>query len=170
MAWIDVRKAYDSVDHHWLNEMFTIHRFPKWIARESVVKLTGKWNTKISVRPLQGADTSERIKFSKGFSQPDALCPSLFTLSLNAVAWKLKATEGYRLSKPIKAEITDLLYIDDEDFRSFRGEAGASYEGDQKNNEQCRLTVEREEVCSSTVGGVGWNENWSILKFNAKNF
>ena len=26
MAWVDVRKAYDSVDHGWLREMFTVHR------------------------------------------------------------------------------------------------------------------------------------------------
>ena len=26
MAWIDVAKAYDSVDHGWLSEMFTSHR------------------------------------------------------------------------------------------------------------------------------------------------
>ena len=30
MAWVDVRKAYDSVDHGWLREMFTVHKFPVW--------------------------------------------------------------------------------------------------------------------------------------------
>ena len=30
----------------------------------------------------------------------------------NPVAWQLKASEGYKLSKPIFAKITDLLYID----------------------------------------------------------
>ena len=29
------------------------------------------------------------------------------------MVWKLKASEGYKLSKPISAKITDLLYIDD---------------------------------------------------------
>ena len=28
VAWIDVPKAYYSVDHGWLSEMFTLHRFP----------------------------------------------------------------------------------------------------------------------------------------------
>ena len=77
-----------------------------------VARLTGKWNTKISARTVHGANTSERIQFNKGLPQGDALCPRLFTLSLNPVAWKLKATEGYRLSKPISAKITDLLGID----------------------------------------------------------
>ena len=34
-------------------------------------------------------------------------------MCLNPIAWKLRASEGYRLSKPINAKITDLLYIDD---------------------------------------------------------
>ena len=29
------------------------------------------------------------------------------------VAWRLRETEGYRLSKPIEVKVTDLLYIDD---------------------------------------------------------
>ena len=37
----------------------------------------------------------------------------LFILSLNPVAWKLKETEEYYLSKPISAKINGLLYIDD---------------------------------------------------------
>ena len=30
MAWVDLKKAYDSVDHRWLVEMFKLHRFPEW--------------------------------------------------------------------------------------------------------------------------------------------
>ena len=56
---------------------------------------------------------SERIMFCKGLPQADALCSKLVTLCLNLIAWKLRATEGYRLSKPIGAKITDLLYVDD---------------------------------------------------------
>ena len=38
--------------------------------------------------------------------------PRLFTLYLS-MAWKLKATDGYKLSKPIDWKITNSLYIDD---------------------------------------------------------
>ena len=65
------------------------------------------------MRTKQGVKTSERIMFRKGRPQGDALCPKLFTLCLNPIAWKLRVTEGYRLSKPIGAKITDLLYVDD---------------------------------------------------------
>ena len=37
----------------------------------------------------------------------------LFILCLNPIAWKVQATEGYCLSKPISTKITHLLYIDD---------------------------------------------------------
>ena len=62
---------------------------------------------------LQGQEVSELIVFRKGFPQGDALCPRLFTICLNPVAWKISASEGYKLSKPISARVTDLLYIDD---------------------------------------------------------
>ena len=31
MAWFDVKKAYHSVDHTWLNEIVKVHRLPSWI-------------------------------------------------------------------------------------------------------------------------------------------
>ena len=58
-------------------------------------------------------ETYEVIHFNKGFPQGDALCPRLFTLCLNPVSWKLKASEGYKPSKPINGKITHHLYIDD---------------------------------------------------------
>ena len=51
--------------------------------------------------------------FKKGLPQGDALCARLFTICLNPVAWKISASEGYKLSKPINTRVTNLLYIDD---------------------------------------------------------
>ena len=39
MARIDVKKAYDSVDHGWLEEMMILRRFPVWLSR-TVEKLS----------------------------------------------------------------------------------------------------------------------------------
>ena len=66
--------------------------------------------------------TSELIKFNKALPVGDALCPRLFTICLNPVAWQLTASEGYKLSKPISAKITDLLYTDD--LKVFAASAG----------------------------------------------
>ena len=116
MAWIEVAKAYDSVDHCWLSEMFTLHRFHIWFAKV-MEKLANSWNTRIVAQTTQGKEISPTIRFKKGLPQGDAFCPMLFILSLNPIAWKVRATvqatEGYRLPKPISTKITHLLYIDD---------------------------------------------------------
>ena len=46
MAWVDVRKAYDLVDHTWLAKVMRIHRFPKWLCG-TISHLAASWNTKI---------------------------------------------------------------------------------------------------------------------------
>ena len=61
----------------------------------------------------RGREKSEMIKFNRGLPQGDTLCPRLFTLCMNPIAWKVRATEGYMLSRPISIRVTDVLYIDD---------------------------------------------------------
>ena len=60
-----------------------------------------------------GIETPEPIRFKRGLPQRDSLCPRLFTLCLNPVVWMLRATKGYKLSEPIIAKVTDLLFVDD---------------------------------------------------------
>ena len=57
--------------------------------------------------------TLEMITFKRALPQGDACCLRLFTLFLNAIAWNLKASEAYKLSKRISLKTTHLLYIDD---------------------------------------------------------
>ena len=112
MAWMDVKKAYDSVDHVWLEDMMILHRFPAWLSK-TVEKLSKSWNTRVVATTKQGREVSEPIRFLKGLPQDDALCPRLFSVCLNPIAWKISASERYKLSKPISVKETDLLYIDD---------------------------------------------------------
>ena len=58
------------------------------------------------------ARVQRSFHFKKGLTHGDTLCPTLFTLCLNAIAWKLRATSGYKLSKPISCKVTHTLYID----------------------------------------------------------
>ena len=78
MAWVDVTKAYGSVDHEWLSETMSIHRFPRLLARV-VTKLSKAWNTRIVTRTKLGMEMSETIQFRRGLPQGDSLCPRLFT-------------------------------------------------------------------------------------------
>ena len=55
------------------------------------------WNIRIVTETKQGCESSEIIHFKKGLPQGDFLCPTLFILCLNPIAWKLRATSSYKL-------------------------------------------------------------------------
>ena len=63
MAWIDVRKAYDSVHHDWLCAMTDV-----WLG-EVIRKLCASSNTKVVSTTRQGRETSRKIRFMKGLPQ-----------------------------------------------------------------------------------------------------
>ena len=144
MAWIDISKAYDSVDHRLLVEMFKLHRFPEWFC-VLIGKLSRSWKTRIITATKQGYESSEIIHFKKGLPQGDSLCPTLFTLCLNPSACKLQATSGYKLSKPISCKVTHLLYF--KDLKMY-----VSSESNLERHENCkgrngmhRIEMEREK-------------------------
>ena len=97
--WIDVRKAYDSVDDDWLSAMTDVHRLSVWLG-EVIRKLCASWNTKVVATTRQGRETTAKIRIMQGLPQGDALCPRLFTLCLNPVAWRLRATDRRDMGYP----------------------------------------------------------------------
>ena len=88
-----------------------IYRFRTWL-RRTTENLSRSWSTIIVVTTRNGREASEIIKFRECIPQGDALCPRFFSICLNLIAWKISASEGYRLSKPISTTVTGLLYID----------------------------------------------------------
>ena len=60
VAWTDVRKAYDSVDHRWLNKIMLVHRFPVWIC-EVVRELCAVWNTRIVTNTKVGLPQGDAL-------------------------------------------------------------------------------------------------------------
>ena len=94
--------------------------YPTWLSEgktslipSTVRNLSRSWNTRIVVTTKKGRKASETIMFSRSLPEGDALCPRLFTVCLNPIAWKIRASDRYRLSKPIDTKVTDLLYTDD---------------------------------------------------------
>ena len=65
MAWNDIKKAYDSVGHGWLNGGILLHRTPVWFCRV-MAKLCRSWNTRVLVVTGKGRETSQPIRFNKG--------------------------------------------------------------------------------------------------------
>ena len=108
MAWIDVSKAYESVEHRWFVKMFKLHRFPEWFGF-LIRKLYSSWNSRIVTETKQGWQSSEIIHFKKGLPQGDSLCPTLFPLCHSPIGWKLRATSGYKLSKAMACKVTHVL-------------------------------------------------------------
>ena len=65
MAWIDVKKAYNSAGHGWSNGVKLLHRSPVWLCRV-MAKLCRSYNKRVLVVTRKGTETSEPIRFSKG--------------------------------------------------------------------------------------------------------
>ena len=65
MAWVDVAKAYDSIDHEWLHEMMILHRFPTRL-KNVTSKLSASWNTRIQCKTDKGAERLDYIRFRSG--------------------------------------------------------------------------------------------------------
>ena len=97
------------IDHGWLDEMMLVHSFLTWLCR-AIQNLSRSWSTRIVTTTRKGREVSDTIRFRTGLQLGNALCP---TVCLNPIAWKVSASEGYRISKPIDTKVTDLLYIDD---------------------------------------------------------
>ena len=49
MGWVDVRKAFDTIDHRWLGEMYDLHRCPRWLG-VAIPQLSSRWNIRIVVK------------------------------------------------------------------------------------------------------------------------
>ena len=43
-AWIDVRKAYDSLSHSWLKRILEVHRIPTKL-KVVISSIISQWNT-----------------------------------------------------------------------------------------------------------------------------
>ncbi|KAL6120323.1 hypothetical protein NUSPORA_02961 [Nucleospora cyclopteri] len=80
-AWIDVKKAYDLIDHDHLFQCINKLNFPKWITRllESIIS---KWIIYISVNKK----SLLKKRVARGILQGDKLSPLLFVLCMNSLS------------------------------------------------------------------------------------
>ena len=111
-AWVDVRKAYDSVDDKVLRIVLQMHKFSVTLIN-AIMKVVKGTSTRLTADTKTGKETSSSIHLKKALLQGDSLCPRLFTIYLNPLAWKIRTMKGYTLSKPIQLKITQLMFIDD---------------------------------------------------------
>ena len=109
-AWIDYKKAFDSVPHSWIIkclEMFKINPMVVSFISASMKK----WKTTLHLNHNNGSLKSRRINIDSGIFQGDSLSPLLFCLALAPLSMLLNNTkEGYEINKK---KINHLFYMHD---------------------------------------------------------
>jgi hypothetical protein len=109
-AWIDVKKAFDSVSHPYLLECIERLGLPLWIAK-FLKNIISKWNLEIRA----GNEVVLDKKVERGILQGDSLSPLLFVLCMDPLSKKLNGTYPMIEVKLDELHYTcnHLLFIDD---------------------------------------------------------
>ena len=84
-AWIDYKKAFDSVPHSWILkclQMYKIH--PVLIT--FIEECMSQWKTNMTQVHEEGVLETGPIRIKRGIFQGDSLSPLLFTISLNPLS------------------------------------------------------------------------------------
>ena len=109
-AWIDYKKAYDSVPHSWLLKTLEMHNVDPTI-RKFLAQSMKLWRTTLHLEHSNGKIKTRQIKIQRGIFQGDSLSPLLFCLALSPLSKLLKNTNyGYKVSN---IKYSHLLYMDD---------------------------------------------------------
>ena len=107
-AWIDYKKAFDSVPHSWILKCLWIHPVLITFIEESM----SQWKTNMKLVHKEGVLETGPIRIKRGIFQGDSLSPLHFTMSLNPLSQELQKTRyGYQLDEQTK--INHLFYVDD---------------------------------------------------------
>lgn len=117
MAWIDYKKAFDSIPHSWILKCLELYNVSEELRSFLRTQMT-KWNTTINLSHANGQITIPNVKIQRGIFQGDSLSPLLFCLALDPLSKLLKQHNiGYDLSrgrtKKNNKKINHLLFMDD---------------------------------------------------------
>jgi len=110
MAWIDYRKAFDSVPHGWILKALEIFKLSPTIIN-FLQHSMGLWNTNLRLTHANGMTNTENLRIKCGIFQGDSLSPLLFCISLIPLSIQLNnAGCGYQI---MGKSINHLFYMDD---------------------------------------------------------
>ena len=111
MAWIDYKKAFDSVPHSWIIAALKMYGASPTIIGflEAAMR---EWKTEMQLYHSGGCIKTGRIAIRRGIFQGDSLSPLLFCLSLVPLTNMLNSDNlGYVVQK--EHRVSHLLYMDD---------------------------------------------------------
>ena len=109
-AWIDYKKAFDSVPHSWILkslEIFEVSPVLINFLRTSMIL----WETNLTLSHVNGILISNGMRTRCGIFQGDSLSPLLFCMALIPLSQLLNSTGyGYKI---MEKKINHLFYMDD---------------------------------------------------------
>ncbi|CAK1588521.1 unnamed protein product [Parnassius mnemosyne] len=115
-AWIDYKKAFDSVPHTWLKSVLELYKVDCTV-RDFLWQCMGQWSTILCHLGERMTAAENRIRIRRGIFQGDCLSPIWFCLSLNPLSILL---EGFRS----RSHLMELLNITCDFGNSIRMELG----------------------------------------------
>jgi hypothetical protein len=114
-AFIDYKKAYDSVPHSWLIKILKIYKINLDLINFLSHVMTF-WRTTLNLSINNTKLKSEPIQIKRGIYQGDSLSPLWFCLAINPLTNLLNST-GYgfniRHNNTTLSKLNHLLYMDD---------------------------------------------------------
>ncbi|XP_045474936.1 uncharacterized protein LOC123680863 [Harmonia axyridis] len=108
VAWVDYKKAFDSVPHTWLLKVLSMYGVCGSVIN-LLKHLMSEWRTSLILKTGATIIKTAHIAIRRGLFQGDPLSPLWFCLSKLINEQKY----GYILDKNRKIKITHQLYIDD---------------------------------------------------------
>lgn len=115
-AYIDYKKAFDSVPHSWILEALDIYGVAQQLSG-FLERAMDRWETMLVLR-LGGPESviTDTIRIRRGIYQGDSLSPLLFCVAMNPLSSVLnRSVAGVKVcgSWVESSRITHLLYMDD---------------------------------------------------------
>ncbi|CAK1588733.1 unnamed protein product [Parnassius mnemosyne] len=111
-AWIDYKKAFDSVPHTWLKRVLELYKVDCTV-RDFLGQCMGQWSTIFCHLGERMTAAENHIRIRRGIFQGDCLSPTWFCLSLNPLNTLLEGSgRGFQLRRG-GTKVTHLFYMDD---------------------------------------------------------
>ena len=110
MAWIDYRKAFDSVPHSWILKAMELYGLSPQVIKFMKYSMN-TWKTTLHLPQKNGSAESLEMPIRRGIFQGDSFSPLLFCIALIPLSRILDNIEGG--FKMASTTISHLFYMDD---------------------------------------------------------
>uniref|UniRef100_A0A0N5CA66 Reverse transcriptase domain-containing protein n=1 Tax=Strongyloides papillosus TaxID=174720 RepID=A0A0N5CA66_STREA len=110
MAWIDLRKTFDSPHNSILIDLIQVLLLLKTI-KSNLIKVVSLWDSRIQIND----ETSQKYKISRGIRQGDSLFPLLYCMLTSMIPYCInKNTKELKITMNKNIEISPItVYVDD---------------------------------------------------------